>query len=164
MLFCDPKDFNAPKLFEVHLDHLNEDFQHKQEQLKRTADLSDNDFKIIRSKTLADIERYLIPYSKTLLDFSIERPDYSLIEEDFQQSDLIQEELNYNANELRNTLNKENLLNADQKMIYDTIIQAEIDQTNQTVFFVDGPGGYGKTFLFNMILASPMKNTCLVFV
>src|SRR6266480_1721463 len=63
------------------------------------------------------------------------------------------EEMNYDLNELNNLLAKVDQLNADQKRIYDIIIQASNKQTDQTVFFVDGPGGYGKTFLFNMILA-----------
>ena len=44
-------------------------------------------------------------------------------------------------------------MNNDQRNIYNTIIQAYHKEINQTVFFVDGPGGYGKTFLFNIILA-----------
>ncbi len=63
------------------------------------------------------------------------------------------EELNYNTDELKSILTKENLLNSDQKIIYHTIIKALNDEIDQKVFFVDGPGGYGKTFLFNMILA-----------
>src|SRR6266498_4191066 len=62
------------------------------------------------------------------------------------------EELNYNTDELKSILTKENLLNSNQKIIYHTIIKALNDEIDQKVFFVDGPGGYGKTFLFNMIL------------
>src|SRR6266542_4143082 len=63
------------------------------------------------------------------------------------------EELNYNTDELKSILTKENLLNSDQKIIYHTIIKALNDEIDQKVFFVDSSGGYGKTFLFNMILA-----------
>jgi len=63
------------------------------------------------------------------------------------------EELNYNTDELKSILTKENLLNSDQKIIYHTIIKALNDEIDQKVFFVDGPEGYEKTFLFNMILA-----------
>ncbi|GBC41884.2 helitron helicase-like protein [Rhizophagus irregularis DAOM 181602=DAOM 197198] len=51
------------------------------------------------------IEKYLIPYGKTLYDFSITRPDYSLIE-DFQQSDMIMEELNYDSTEFTKLFSK----------------------------------------------------------
>ncbi|RGB25552.1 DNA helicase Pif1 like protein, partial [Rhizophagus diaphanus] len=43
-------------------------------------------------------------------------------------------------------------LNIDQKTIYNIIIKAFHEEIDQTVFFIDGPGDYGKTFLFNMIL------------
>ena len=52
-------------------------------------------------------------------------------------------------------LNKnEKLLNKDQLQVYNSIItalQSESPLTN--TFFVDGPGGSGKTFLYNTILA-----------
>ncbi|CAB4402551.1 unnamed protein product [Rhizophagus irregularis] len=76
---------------------------HQQEIFRNTNDLNDNDFRIVITKTLIDIEKYLIPYGKTLYDFSITRPDYSLIE-DFQQSNMIMEELNYDSIELQNFL------------------------------------------------------------
>ncbi len=153
LLFCDPREFNAFELLKNHINNLDEDYEQQQEQLKNTKDLSDNDYEIVFAKTLADIERYLIPYDKTLSDFSIIRPKYHLIKEDFEQRNLIMEELNYNTDELKSILTKENLLNSDQKIIYHTIIKALNDEIDQKVFFVDGPGGYGKTFLFNMILA-----------
>ena len=59
-------------------------------------------------------------------------------------------------------LEKESLLNVDQKNIYNTIINALDDESDQKLFFVDGPGGYGKTFLFNMILAKVRSNYGIV--
>src|SRR6266540_596046 len=50
-------------------------------------------------------------------------------------------------------LTKKNLLNNGQKEIYNTIIDAVNEKSNQKIFFIDSPGGYGKTFLFNMMLA-----------
>ncbi|CAB4438023.1 unnamed protein product [Rhizophagus irregularis] len=76
---------------------------HQQKIFRDTDDLTDNDFRIVITKTLIDIEKYLIPYGKTLYDFSITRPDYSLIE-DFQQPNMIMEELNYDSTELQNFL------------------------------------------------------------
>ena len=157
LLFCDPREFNACKLLEDHLDNLNEDYLFRQQQQLNEGDLSDNDHAIITAKTLADIEKYLIPYSKTLSDFSIMSPDYSLID-NFVQTDLIAEETNYDVDKLQEILSKEDSLNDDQKAIYSTIIEAINNETNQTVFFIDGPGGYGKTFLFNMILAKVRSN------
>src|SRR4051794_33529424 len=68
------------------------------------------------------------------------------------------EELNYNSDKLNALLNNKNDLNVDQKNIYNIIIQTVNNEINETVFFVDSPGGYEKTFLFNMILAKIRVN------
>lgn len=44
-------------------------------------------------------------------------------------------------------------LNAQQKNVYDTLIKA-IDDGNGGMFFLDAPGGTGKTFLISLLLAS----------
>src|SRR6266536_1467850 len=118
-------------------------------------DINDYNWKIIRTKTLANIEKYLLPYRKTLADFNITRSDYTLIENEneFQQQTLIREESNNDQDEINTLLFKKNLLNDGQKEIYNTVIDAVNNKSNQKFFFVDGPGDYGKTFLFNMMLA-----------
>ena len=46
------------------------------------------------------------------------------------------------------------LLNPDQLKIYNCIMEAISDSSiEQRAFFVDGPGGTGKTFLYNTLLA-----------
>lgn len=45
-------------------------------------------------------------------------------------------------------------LNTEQRDIFDTIINAvRHDGVQQRIFFIDGPGGSGKTFLYNTLLA-----------
>ena len=152
LLFCDPREFNAYKLLYDHWKSLDEDYYHQQKRLRQDQQLSDNDIDIIVAKTLIAIEKYLLPYEKSLSDYSIPSPDYSLVE-NAKKNDLITQESNYNSDELEELLAKESLLNVDQNNIYNTIINALDNETEQKLFFVDGPGGYGKTFLFNMILA-----------
>lgn len=48
-------------------------------------------------------------------------------------------------------------LNLEQKSAYDEILSA-IDSGNGGVFFVDGPGGTGKTFLYKALLAKDRKS------
>ena len=69
---------------------------------------------------------------------------------------LIRQELSYDKStldaELRNTLLN---MNEDQKFAFDNIC-AQVDLNDlaaHNIFFVDAPGGTGKTFLFNAILA-----------
>ena len=43
--------------------------------------------------------------------------------------------------------------NSDQKIVFDTIDAAMHGQQQSHIFFVDAPGGTGKTFLFNALLS-----------
>lgn len=48
------------------------------------------------------------------------------------------------------------LLNINQKRVYDTIMNAIIKDEGG-IFFLDAPGGTGKTFLINLLLAEVRK-------
>lgn len=69
---------------------------------------------------------------------------------------LIREELAYNVYELKTFLG-ENLkkLNKEQQIAYDTIIDRHQNSAayGKNVYFIDGPGGTGKTFVYKLILA-----------
>jgi ATP-dependent DNA helicase PIF1 len=156
LLFCNLEEVDPYTLFVKYFDDFIEDIKR---QVVNELDIPDDveEFddstgNIIVARTLMDIEKYLIPYGKKLTDFKIPPPDYTVLQ-NAQRSDLMREELNYDQAELQNILANEGQLNKSQKKIYDTIIQSYNGDIEQTVFFVDGPGGYGKTFLFNMILA-----------
>ena len=49
-----------------------------------------------------------------------------------------------------------NLLNDDQKIAFTKIIDA-VEHGRQEAFFLDGPGGTGKTFLYRAVLSSIRK-------
>lgn len=62
-------------------------------------------------------------------------------------------EKTYNEEDLRMFLTKnERLLNENQKQVYDTIMN-KLNLNNGGLYFLDAPGGTGKTFLINVILA-----------
>lgn len=66
---------------------------------------------------------------------------------------LIQDELNYNANDLEEQANKLYLqLNDDQKKAFHLIVNSVINKESN-FFFVSGHGGTGKTFLWNTIVS-----------
>jgi PIF1-like helicase len=54
------------------------------------------------------------------------------------------------------------LLNAEQRAIFDAVLASSVNnastQTQQNVFFVDGPAGSDKTELFRMILAKVRRS------
>jgi len=48
-------------------------------------------------------------------------------------------------------------MNEDQKQVFNDVIEA-IKQEHSKVFFIDGPGGTGKTFVYNTLLAHVRSN------
>ena len=65
----------------------------------------------------------------------------------------MQDERNYNVDVLRDTVQLGYVrLNADQKVAFDTLYQ-EVTSGEGGVFFLEGFGGTGKTFLINLVLA-----------
>ena len=76
----------------------------------------------------------------------------SINDHDEDLNQLIQEERSYNGIELEKELHQNvSLLNKDQRSIYDAVIK--VIEHDSGCFFIDGPGGTGKTFLYNTILA-----------
>ncbi|KAG3069795.1 hypothetical protein PC122_g16436 [Phytophthora cactorum] len=71
------------------------------------------------------------------------------------QNNLIRREMEgYNHDVLQETVDQEHLLNGEQRSVYSTIINAVDNPTpGNTLFFVDGPGGTGKSTLLKHILA-----------
>ena len=123
LLFCDPREVNAKKLYNDHKYELSEDFIHEIQSKKIIQELSNEDINIAETKALVDIEKYLSFYEKTLTDYSFIPINYSLLEEEYVESDLVTEELDYNVDKLNATLAKLNLLNTDQMKIYNIIIR-----------------------------------------
>jgi len=101
-------------------------------------------------KTLRDIEKYPKPHGKTLSNYDILPANIS--ENDGDNDD---------EEEMANTAflsQKEPLLNASQRHIYDTVNRVCVKEINQRLFFIDGPGGYRNTFLLNVIIAKEKSN------
>ena len=161
-LYCNSQEINLSGLLNKYINNLWEDYEHQQQQaIGEDQELSDDDLEIIVAKTLQDIVKHLISHGTKLSDFGLLPPNYALlnlIDQNNQVNNnlVMQEELNYDQDEIDELLEHENDLNPGQRNIYDTIIDTVNsidDDLDNSVFFVDGPGGYGKTFLFNMILA-----------
>ena len=98
LLFCNLEEVDPFTFLNNYIEDLIEDYMFEKVKHKNT-NLADKDLQIPLTKTLIDIEKYLIPYGMTLSNFNILRPNYSIIQ-DFQQSNLIMEELNYNSTEI----------------------------------------------------------------
>eukprot|EP00121_Abeoforma_whisleri_P016726 Awhi_evm1s15336 len=134
LLFCNPG--NAFELWEDFKDAMSEDFN----QHANRYDLA-----------LVDLEDLLRLEKKTLADFHL--PEVQ--NRNRQVNALIVEHRNYQIpSDLQEKIDS---LNVEQRLIFNEIIELlENESTNEfaKTFFVDGPGGSGKTFLYNTLLAA----------
>ena len=109
---------------------------------------------------LADIEDGLRPHGISLRGLGLPEPPAENIS-GVQANKLLMAELRYDRAELQRRVDRETpLLNADQQAVVSRV-QAAIDSfqpghadfTQPKLFFIDGPGGTGKTFTYNHLLA-----------
>lgn len=86
-------------------------------------------------------------------NFGLPAPNFALISELFEaEVGILNENLRSDARRLGKGLKDQ--LNVDQRAIFDEIITCtnNIDSNVPRLFFLDGPGGTGKTFLFYTII------------
>jgi PIF1-like helicase len=154
LLFCQPT--TPEQLWNNHKLALCEDILYRHYQLIQNVQYN-NINSTIEYEALNQLNHYLLLNGKSLNDFPdmpLPLENISNINNDDNDLDqLIQEERSYNIAQLEDILSKNiPLLNKDQYTIYNTVMQA-IEHNSSECFFVDGPGGTGKTFLYNTILA-----------
>ena len=106
------------------------------------------------NSALLDTEYRLEKRGKSLSDFG-GMPAPSHVRSPYDQPRIIQEELEFNvSNQAFIAETNVPLLNPDQLKIYNCIMEAISDSSiEQRAFFVDEPGGTGKPFLYNTLLA-----------
>ena len=104
----------------------------------------------ICNSLFSEIEKLLNDIGKTLKEF----PTMPFPADIFRCIDvnrLIIEETGYDIEEMKKNHESNHVkLNAEQKVIYDTIVDS-VDQKKGGVYFVHGSGGCGKTFLWQTI-------------
>lgn len=130
----------ALKLFEEFQQDLSEDFVHRGHSQE-----------VSRNLALYGINAALKTHGKNNGDYGLPLPDLQLIGEHIndnfrEEVEISQEEHRRNGDVMSAQLNDE------QKMAFDTVIEA-VGNPNirQRQFFLDGPGGCGKTFVYNAI-------------
>lgn len=88
--------------------------------------------------------------SKPLLQFGLPAPERN--SDNANNADLLREK-NYNTTELKKFIESNKpLLMDDQRKAYDGIMEC-VNREKGGIIFLDAPGGTGKTFLINLILA-----------
>ncbi|AQK87997.1 hypothetical protein ZEAMMB73_Zm00001d038834 [Zea mays] len=136
LVFCEPND--VAELWQRHLDTMSEDY-HRITQSKTH----------LQQMVLIDIRNMLQSMGKDIKTFPlpaiIDRYDDSQgIDREIYEEEIIEATAEDVA--LQETLNEE------QKSAYEKILSV-VDTSNGGVFFVDGPGGTGKTYLYKTLLA-----------
>ncbi|XP_071698894.1 uncharacterized protein [Rutidosis leptorrhynchoides] len=117
----------------------------------------------IQNYCLVEIQGILNKNGKSLDDYpDLPQPDPSMLTQ--MDNHLIREELNYNIKEM--LILHESLfssLNPEQLAIYHQVIGA-VAQRKGGLFFLYGPGGTGKTFLYTAFLAKLRAEKMIVLV
>ncbi|XP_073035205.1 uncharacterized protein [Primulina eburnea] len=108
---------------------------------------------LIINKLLLEIRRLLHQYKKKLDDFDLPSISVDFLEET-PLPKIIEDELSYQISD--DDLLSIERLNAQQRIAFDTIIES-IMHSQSKLFFIDGPGGTGKTFLYRSMLAHLRK-------
>lgn len=145
LLFCQPSE--PLKLWDIFKDNFCEDIRHRNRQQNQDFTMPFND--VMYNEGLIQIENKLLALNdKTLSDFGLPSPVRPV--NDAIDTMLVHP---HNISELATFVN-ENLpkLVTDQKQAFDEIIDS-VTNNKGKIFFLDAPGGTGKTFLANLILA-----------
>jgi hypothetical protein len=141
---CDPPNRSA--LFEEFLDDMSEDIKRRLTQL--AVHLRDP-ARVIRSLCLTELQKIFRSNRKSLEHFNLETP---------QEIDIDFSEPAYDRiTEAQIGESMRDQLNGDQFSIFDEIVTAVFesshDDSNQSrIFFIDAPGGTGKTFLIETLM------------
>ncbi|GMF46074.1 unnamed protein product [Phytophthora fragariaefolia] len=140
------------QLWERFYDDLSQDFAHRYRALLRQEKED-----MIKFKTLKSLNDLLQISGYAVADFDLPQlHDFpALVLDSLMRNNLIRLELEgYDQNTLQAIVDQEDQLNEGQRAIFDEIIQAanDPDQGNK-LFFIDGPGGTGKSTLLRHILA-----------
>ena len=140
LLFCNPS--SPADLWRKFAQSLSEDYEYRLQQRR-----SDSNAQLL---ALRDIDRILQSNGKSLADFR-SLPQLSTgfdATDDFAWLDDLDA-----ADASRDAISDAERLNADQRRVFDAVERAVEDpMAPSKLFFVDGPAGTGKSFLYNTII------------
>lgn len=129
-------------LFRRFQDSLSDDFVHNHPQLPPNA---------VEARTLHDINRHLQQHGRSLQHYpNMPIPDLALVNHDPQQI-FLDEMAHAPAAADFNVEERLGDLNIEQQEVANQVILAA-NSNESHLFFLDAPGGTGKTFTFNTIL------------
>nr|GEV23804.1 hypothetical protein [Tanacetum cinerariifolium] len=137
LIFCEPGDVR--KLWDNHFESLSEDYNLDCVSVER-----------VQNMVVTDISMILQSMGKSLSDFDLPNITADVRSYPFGCRE-VHEECSIVV-QAKDILARHSL-NSDQKNAYDTIMR-HVDADSPGVFFIDGHGGTGKTFLYKALLAT----------
>ncbi|PWZ06841.1 ATP-dependent DNA helicase PIF1 [Zea mays] len=137
LVYCEPSDVAV--LWQKHKDSMSEDYQHKSQNKTHVEQMVLIDIRNMLQSMGKDIKTFPLPPMIDAYDDAIGTTREVYEEESIQPT---AEDV-----ALKDSLNKE------QRAAYDKIMSA-VDTDQGGLFFVDGPGGTGKTYLYRVLLAT----------
>ncbi|XP_008482471.2 uncharacterized protein LOC103519163 [Diaphorina citri] len=151
LVFCQLA--NPLTLWEKYRDSLSEDVKKQVETECRGVNI-EHYITIVYNKSLLLIEQIVLSMSnQSLQQFGLPSPS-----RDVNVNREYMRELSYDVDQLSELVLQNKLkLNAEQSKVYYEVIRS-IDSKSGQLFFLDAPGGTGKTFLINLLLASVRKD------
>ncbi|KAL4436595.1 hypothetical protein ABPG75_003734 [Micractinium tetrahymenae] len=155
-LLCFTEVPSPTELWRKHEPGLTEDFLHQQRLLTGNPNLQLDQTMV--HKALRDVQAFLQLHGKTLSDYGIDEPPPPSADEDAPRSRLLREHLRYDREQEAATLAVALAqVNVGQRVAFEAIfaaVEAAMQGSQGAAFFLDGPGGTGKTFLYNALLAA----------
>jgi PIF1-like helicase/Helitron helicase-like domain at N-terminus/Helicase len=156
---CGPGNIGA--IWQMCEDHLMEDHL-RTTRMRFSSEPEEKQFNRAMWKTLMDIDCQLQGNSKSLTDFPRLPQISSYVEYAYgdceETNSLRRSETSYDPQIIDAILLKRHQLNGDQGHVFRTVTAAVNDaNSSHKLFFLDGPGGTGKSFTIEMILAHVRK-------
>uniref|UniRef100_A0A8I6YAU5 ATP-dependent DNA helicase n=1 Tax=Hordeum vulgare subsp. vulgare TaxID=112509 RepID=A0A8I6YAU5_HORVV len=136
LVFCKPTNIRA--LWEKHLESMSEDYRRTQSTLSVLEQMVLRDIRDLVHSMGKDIKSYGLPEVVDTGDGSVD-----LLRE-------VREELSVGVDQEH--LDLYTSLNIEQRAGFEEIFD-HVENNRRQVFFVDGPGGTGKTYLYKALLA-----------
>ena len=147
LAWCEPS--NPLEIYDNHKEAMAEDFLYHQRTLHRDEHLEFNDD--IFNLALNDLQEKVISMgSRQLSEYGLPQPQR--VDND-RFARVYRREIDYDQGEQQAYVDHNTaLLTADQREVYEYFCSM-VDRNEGGMLFLDAPGGTGKTFLINLILA-----------
>ncbi len=148
LVFCNP--IHPTELFDKYAAKMGEDVALRLTTPDHTYSSDDDIIKLHVAKRIND---NLLFHGKEWSSFNLPELDFNAITLHEQTSPIIAQETNYDRCVLETLASDVNKFNTDQRHAFESI-QTSLDRNDtNNLFFLDGPGGHGKTFFLNALMA-----------